>query len=162
MPSPSAVPKLTLPGFSRFMLDDLQAHPDGRNKSKSQRKRLAESVALEMMRRNQAYSHLVELVMPRQVRLSIHAHNNAGPKFAVSLLPKSTFRPLSSVSQWSSRRHCANSSSSTAYTCLLRITCMMSDSTCTSQRHGTIRCWKLVTTKGGLHMSAKQVSFAKS
>lgn len=80
------------------MLDDLLAHPDGHGKSKSQRKRLAETVALEMMRRNQAYSHLVELVMPRQIRLSIHAHNNAGPKFAVSLLPKTIFRPLTSVS----------------------------------------------------------------
>ena len=80
------------------MLDDLIALPGGRGKSKSQRKKLAETVALEMMRRNQAYSHLVELVMPRQVRLSIHAHNNAGPKFAVSLLPKRTFEPLTSVS----------------------------------------------------------------
>ena len=32
-------------GFSRFMLDDLQAHPDGRGKSKSQRKKMSEKVA---------------------------------------------------------------------------------------------------------------------
>lgn len=57
---------------------------------------MAEEVALEMMRRNQAYSHLVELAMPRHVRLSIHAHNNAGPKFAISLLPTSKFRHLDS------------------------------------------------------------------
>ena len=48
------------------------------------------------MRRNQAYSHLIELVMPRHVRLSIHAHNNAGPKLAISVLPKHKFRPLTS------------------------------------------------------------------
>ena len=83
-------------GFSRFMLDDLSFHPDGRDKSKTQRKRLSEKVALEMMRRNQAYSHLVELVMPRHVRLSIHAHNNSGPKFAVSLLPNDRFKHLAS------------------------------------------------------------------
>jgi pyoverdine/dityrosine biosynthesis protein Dit1 len=83
-------------GFSRFMLDDLKFHPDGQNKSKSQRKKLSERVALEMMRRNQAYSHLVELVMPRHVRLSIHAHNNSGPKFAVSLLPNDRFKHLAS------------------------------------------------------------------
>jgi pyoverdine/dityrosine biosynthesis protein Dit1 len=83
-------------GFSRFMLDDLKFHPDGQNKSKSQRKKLSEKVALEMMRRNQAYSHLVELTMPRHVRLSIHAHDNSGPKFAISLLPKDRFKHLAS------------------------------------------------------------------
>jgi pyoverdine/dityrosine biosynthesis protein Dit1 len=91
-------PGLTLlyRGFARFMLDDLAYHPDGQNKTKSQRKRMAEEVALEMMKRNQAYSHLVELVMPRHIRLSIHAHNNSGPKFAISLLPTSKFRHLDS------------------------------------------------------------------
>ena len=83
-------------GFSRFMLDDLKCHPDGLNKSKSQRKKLSEKVAVEMMRRNQAYSHLVELAMPRHVRLSIHAHNNSGPKFAISLLPNDRFQHLAS------------------------------------------------------------------
>lgn len=83
-------------GFSRFMLDDLAAHPDCGSKSKSQRKRLSEKVALEMMHRNQAYSHLVELAMPRHVRLSIHAHNNKGPKFAISLLSQQQFKPLKS------------------------------------------------------------------
>lgn len=83
-------------GFSRFMLDDLASHPDCKDKSKSQRKKLSEKVALEMMHRNQAYSHLVELAMPRHVRLSIHAHNNKGPKFAVSLLPQRVFKPLTS------------------------------------------------------------------
>jgi pyoverdine/dityrosine biosynthesis protein Dit1 len=83
-------------GFSRFMLDDLASHSDAQNKSKNQRKRLSEKVALEMMHRNQAYSHLVELTMPGHVRLSIHAHNNAGPKFAVSLLPHRSFRSLTS------------------------------------------------------------------
>jgi pyoverdine/dityrosine biosynthesis protein Dit1 len=83
-------------GFSRFMLDDLSAHADCKSKSKSQRKKLAEKVAMEMMARNAAYSSLVEMTMPHHVRLSIHAHNNAGPKFAVSLLTKHKFRPLTS------------------------------------------------------------------
>lgn len=31
---------------------------------------------------------MVELFFPFHLRLSIHAHTNAGPKFAISLLPK--------------------------------------------------------------------------
>jgi hypothetical protein len=34
----------------------------------------------------------VELVFPRAIRLSIHQHNNEGPKFAVNLLPNTQFR----------------------------------------------------------------------
>lgn len=48
------------------------------------------------MHRNQAYSHLVELATPRHVLLSIHAHNNKGPKLAILLLPQATFKPLTS------------------------------------------------------------------
>jgi len=46
------------------------------------------------MSRNQAYSNLTELLLPNYVRLSIHAHNNAGPKFAVRLLPASKVRAI--------------------------------------------------------------------
>ena len=77
------------------MLDDLAAHSDCKGKSKSQCKKMSEKVALEMMHRNQEYSHLVELAMPRHIRLSIHAHNK-GPKFAISLLPQRSITPLTS------------------------------------------------------------------
>lgn len=84
-------------GFSRFMLEDLTSHPDLRYKSTRQQKKMAQAVGLEMMHRNQAYSHLVELALPRRIRFSIHAHNNTGPKFAISLLRRDQFRVLRSM-----------------------------------------------------------------
>jgi pyoverdine/dityrosine biosynthesis protein Dit1 len=39
------------------------------------------------MIRNDAYSNLVSDLFPFHIRLSIHAHNNSGPKFAIRLLP---------------------------------------------------------------------------
>ena len=74
-------------GFSRFMFEDLAYSPDYRNATSSARKKAAEKVAFVMIQRNQTYSRLVEGVLPRHVRLSIHAHDNAGPKFAVRVLP---------------------------------------------------------------------------
>ncbi len=38
------------------------------------------------MLRNVAFSNLVEKIFPKAIRLSIHAHSNVGPKFAVSLM----------------------------------------------------------------------------
>lgn len=68
------------------MFEDLAYHPDFLNQTNSQRKKAAEQVAREMILRNQAYSRLVERVAPTQIRLSIHAHDSAGPKFPVQLL----------------------------------------------------------------------------
>lgn len=73
-------------GFSRFMFEDLAFHPDFLEQTNSQRKKAAEEVAREMILRNQAYSRLVERVLPMHIRLSIHAHDSAGPKFPVQLL----------------------------------------------------------------------------
>ena len=83
-------------GFSRFMYQDLEKHPTFRGSSKSQIKKVAENVALEMVQRNQAYSRIVECLLPCHVRLSIHGHNNAGPKFAVKLVP---LRPCDSLEE---------------------------------------------------------------
>ena len=57
-------------GQSRFMLDDL-ATPEFLSKSMKQKKKVAFAVAAEMIARNQAYSNLVELLLPNFVRLSI-------------------------------------------------------------------------------------------
>ncbi|OJD31391.1 pyoverdine dityrosine biosynthesis protein [Diplodia corticola] len=74
-------------GLSRFMLDDLsQSRAFAGGLSVSKRKKMASAVAAEMMVRNCAYSNLVELLFPSHVRLSIHAHDNSGPKFAIRLL----------------------------------------------------------------------------
>jgi hypothetical protein len=79
------------------MLEDLADVPSVKSLSGKQKKKTAALVAEEMMSRNQAYSNLTELLLPNHVRLSIHAHNNAGPKFAVRLLPASKVRAISSL-----------------------------------------------------------------
>jgi pyoverdine/dityrosine biosynthesis protein Dit1 len=84
-------------GQTRFMLEDLTMHPSVVRLSNKQKKKTAAIVAQEMIFRNQAYSNLVELLLPNYVRLSIHAHDNAGPKFAVRLLPKTMVRPIESL-----------------------------------------------------------------
>lgn len=84
-------------GFSRFMLEDLDLHPLTQSLSRSQRKKLATKVSFEMILRNQAYSNLVELMFPDHVRLSIHAHNNAGPKFGIRLFDPATTRATASL-----------------------------------------------------------------
>ncbi|DBA02201.1 TPA: hypothetical protein N0F65_004836 [Lagenidium giganteum] len=44
-------------------------------------------IAKTMIQRNMAFSLLVDAVYPNAVRVSIHAYNNAGPKFGVHLIP---------------------------------------------------------------------------
>ncbi|KAK4236358.1 Pyoverdine/dityrosine biosynthesis protein-domain-containing protein [Achaetomium macrosporum] len=85
-------------GFSRFMLEDLERHPHTRGMSKSQQKKLSAKVAFEMILRNQAYSNLVEMIFPNHIRLSIHAHNNAGPKFGIQLFDPATVRAVEGLS----------------------------------------------------------------
>ncbi|KAL5000769.1 Pyoverdine/dityrosine biosynthesis protein-domain-containing protein [Aspergillus recurvatus] len=79
-------------GQSRFMLEDLGAYLAERNVGTKARKRIACRVAEEMIARNHAYSNLVELLFPHHIRLSIHAHTNAGPKFGIRLFPRGTVR----------------------------------------------------------------------
>ena len=81
-------------GQTRFMLEDLADVPSVKSMSGKQKKKTAALVAEEMISRNQGYSNLVELLLPNYVRLSIHAHNNKGPKFAIRLLPKHMVRPI--------------------------------------------------------------------
>ncbi|KAI1094023.1 Pyoverdine/dityrosine biosynthesis protein-domain-containing protein [Rostrohypoxylon terebratum] len=85
-------------GFSRFMLEDLSYHPFVRVMSRSKQKKLSAKVAFEMMMRNQAYSNLVELLFPNHIRLSIHAHNNAGPKFGIQLFDPKIVRAVETLS----------------------------------------------------------------
>ncbi|KAF2658350.1 hypothetical protein K491DRAFT_776343 [Lophiostoma macrostomum CBS 122681] len=83
-------------GQSRFMLDDL-AVPSFLTKSTKQKKKIASEVAAEMIVRNQAYSNLLEMLIPDYVRLSIHAHTNAGPKFGIRLFPKDKVKAIDSI-----------------------------------------------------------------
>jgi pyoverdine/dityrosine biosynthesis protein Dit1 len=80
-------------GLSRFMLQDLTG-ASFVGQSTSRKKKTASSVAAEMIARNQAYSNLLELLFPNYIRLSIHAHNNRGPKFGIRLFPKNRVRAI--------------------------------------------------------------------
>ncbi|KAG5979727.1 hypothetical protein E4U43_006845 [Claviceps pusilla] len=75
-------------GFSRFMLEDLTTNKYTSHLSRSQLRKKSAKVAFEMIQRNQAYSNLVQILFPHHVRLSIHAHDNAGPKFGIQMLGK--------------------------------------------------------------------------
>lgn len=80
-------PRLALyRGFLKFMTEDLAQHPSVTDLSRKQFKKVVLRVSFEMIKRNDAYSNLVELMFPFHLRLSIHSHNNSGPKFAVRLL----------------------------------------------------------------------------
>lgn len=73
-------------GFNKFMSEDLVNTPKAKAMSRKKFKKMVSSVAFEMILRNDAYSNLVELVFPFHLRLSIHAHHNAGPKYGIRLL----------------------------------------------------------------------------
>lgn len=75
-------------GFMKFMCEDLNDIPMVKTWSNKKFKKVVSHVAFEMIKRNDAYSNLVELVFPFHVRLSIHAHHNDGPKFGIKLLDK--------------------------------------------------------------------------
>ncbi|KAK6205098.1 putative spore wall maturation protein [Scheffersomyces amazonensis] len=75
-------------GFSKFMTEDLELHPKVAKMSRKKFKKLVAKVAFEMIKRNDAYSNLVELIFPFHLRLSIHSHINSGPKFGIALLSK--------------------------------------------------------------------------
>lgn len=80
-------------GFNKFMTEDLADTELAKLMSKKKFKKLASAVAFEMIRRNDAYSNLVELVFPFHLRLSIHAHHNGGPKYGICLLSRETCTP---------------------------------------------------------------------
>lgn len=80
-------PRLSLyRGFSRFMMEDLALVPHFQNFSRKQFKKTISKIAFNMIKRNDAYSNLVEVMFPRHLRLSIHAHINSGPKFGIKLI----------------------------------------------------------------------------
>lgn len=87
------VPTLKLyRGLMKFMSDDLAHNKGFASKGSNQRKRIISRVAKVMIMRNYAYSNLVELLFPSHIRLSIHAHDNSGPKFGIRLFPKQCVR----------------------------------------------------------------------
>jgi pyoverdine/dityrosine biosynthesis protein Dit1 len=83
-------------GQARFMQDDLSG-PTFLAMSGKQKRKLSFSVAAEMIARNQAYSNMLELLLPNYVRLSIHAHSNRGPKFGICLFPRDQVRAIEAI-----------------------------------------------------------------
>lgn len=84
-------------GFSKFMFEDLAQQPATVSLGSKSRRKLASKVAFEMIKRNEAYSNLVGLLLPYHLRLSIHAHNNSGPKFGIRLLSHDKARTVKSL-----------------------------------------------------------------
>lgn len=88
-------------GFSRFVREDVFFILDGSNvlQSTSNKriisvtkcKKKSHDIAVHVMRRNDAYSKMVEIFFPLHIRVSIHAHDNSGPKYAIRLLPLNKF-----------------------------------------------------------------------
>ncbi|PWN48392.1 hypothetical protein IE53DRAFT_199947 [Violaceomyces palustris] len=73
-------------GFTKFVLEDLRNHESRRHLSTSAQRKKSKLVARRMIQRNDAYSRLVEICFPDVIRLSIHPHNNRGPKFGINLI----------------------------------------------------------------------------
>ena len=84
-------------GFLQFNIDDIFFIKDGdkyifsteeaSKLSITQCKKKAKENSKAILRRNDAYSKMIEKLFPFYIRLSIHAHNNSGPKFAIRMLP---------------------------------------------------------------------------
>eukprot|EP01095_Lingulamoeba_sp_RSL-Kostka_P008207 TRINITY_DN2707_c0_g1_i1.p1 TRINITY_DN2707_c0_g1~~TRINITY_DN2707_c0_g1_i1.p1 ORF type:complete len:470 (-),score=174.27 TRINITY_DN2707_c0_g1_i1:17-1426(-) len=71
-------------GFIKFLSLDRDWPKDI---SKNQIKKKCSVLAKEMIRRNHGFSKLIDSKYPNHIRLSIHAHSNAGPKYGVRLIP---------------------------------------------------------------------------
>lgn len=56
--------------------------------SRSRLKKESARAARRILIRNSGFTQLLECLYPHSVRLSIHLHDNGGPKFAVRLLPR--------------------------------------------------------------------------
>lgn len=84
-------------GFSKFMTEDLSLLPYFSGISRKSFKKIVAKVAFEMIKRNDAYSNLVELVFPHHMRLSIHAHTNSGPKFGIKIISPNQCKTIKSL-----------------------------------------------------------------
>ncbi|KAG8917569.1 hypothetical protein FRC02_003035 [Tulasnella sp. 418] len=82
----------TYRGYLKFLkLDLAESHllrdDKGKLLSNKQRERIMGCIAKDMMRNGTKFSHLVQAAFPHALRLSIHPHNNAGPKLALKVFP---------------------------------------------------------------------------
>ncbi|CAI1853507.1 hypothetical protein SEUBUCD646_0B05090 [Saccharomyces eubayanus] len=84
-------------GFSRFMMEDLSLLTHFQTFSRKKFKKTISKIAFNMIKRNDAYSNLVELIFPHHLRISIHAHTNSGPKFGIKVISNDQCSIVSSL-----------------------------------------------------------------
>lgn len=72
-------------GFIKFLTKDISCMKP-KDMSNTQWKKNLERMGKEMIRRGACFSNVISLAFPDNIRLSIHGHNNAGPKYAIKLL----------------------------------------------------------------------------
>lgn len=84
-------------GFSRFMMEDLSLLEHFQSYSRKKFKKIISMIAFNMIKRNDAYSNLVELIFPHHLRISIHAHTNSGPKFGIKIISNEQCSIVSSL-----------------------------------------------------------------
>ncbi|KIJ42544.1 hypothetical protein M422DRAFT_170957 [Sphaerobolus stellatus SS14] len=81
---------MTYRGYLKFLVHDIEGTPlthdaNGKPLSKNAQDKARRLLARAMLENGAKFSDLVKLKFPEAVRLSIHAHNNAGPKYAFKL-----------------------------------------------------------------------------
>jgi len=86
-------------GFTRFMEEDICRLEVIKELSRKQQKKVAAKIAFEMIKRNDAYSNLVDLVFPHHMRFSIHAHINSGPKYGIKIVPSEICKSIKSMNE---------------------------------------------------------------
>jgi pyoverdine/dityrosine biosynthesis protein Dit1/alpha-ketoglutarate-dependent taurine dioxygenase len=77
----------TYQGLKNFLFQDNPWSDSSSPKTKNTRLKQSGEFARIMIQRNDALTKLLSEKFPHHLRLSVHGHNNAGPKFAVHILP---------------------------------------------------------------------------
>ncbi|KAF8579389.1 Clavaminate synthase-like protein [Ramaria rubella] len=81
---------MTYRGYLKFLVQDVEGSPlmkdlRGKPLSKNAQDKARRSLAKAMLENGAKFSDLVRLKFPDAIRLSIHAHNNTGPKYAFQM-----------------------------------------------------------------------------
>lgn len=77
----------TYQGLKNFLFQDNPWTSSNYPKTKKTRLKQSGEFAKIMIQRNDALTKLLSEKFPHHIRLSVHGHNNSGPKFAVHVLP---------------------------------------------------------------------------
>ncbi|KAF8886930.1 Pyoverdine/dityrosine biosynthesis protein-domain-containing protein [Infundibulicybe gibba] len=83
---------MTYRGYLKFLTADLEGTssmkgPNGERLTRKSQERVRRRIARAMLENGAKFSDLVAKRFPDAIRISCHAHNNSGPKFAFSMFP---------------------------------------------------------------------------